>query len=307
MSRIRVFGYPYGHDSSSASTRIRFYRVLGAMQDVDLVTRQEDADLVYIQKRAGDSTLAIVAQAKKNGQACVYDIDDAPGQCACASIEKEMMSSATLVTTDTEAKVRLFSERGFVSKIRLVPDCLDYFDEPPAYVVRPEVKTVVTYGNIHSVRAAIPFLLYLRNTFFELCFVLITGEALIEAERFRFVQWSPEATRDEVLKADIGLFCHPSDMSGLLRPATRYVTAMAAGLPSLALCSGEHSRLLEQADLSQFLFSGEDVKDRFRAFGSYNVRKSVSDKAKTYAWGNYSPAIIAAKLRIVFEEAIDVA
>ncbi len=307
MSRINVFGHKYGHDDSSASTRVRFSRVLAAMQDISIVKQQEEADVVYIQKRANEETLAIVAKANANKQPCVYDLDDAPGQCASIALERELMSRATLITTDTVTKADRFSSMGHVGKVRFVPDCLDYFDEPPAFEVRPEIKTVVTFGNVHSVRAVIPFLLSLRNTFFELSFVYVMSEQLIEADRIRFVRWTPEVTMSEMLRADVGIFCHPSDMSGTLRPATRYITAMAAGLPSIALCSGGHPSLLEDADLRQYMFSGEDVKDKLRILGSYNVRKELSPRIQRYAWDNYSPTTTAKKLRCVFMEAMDAA
>ena len=151
--------------------------------------------------------------------------------------------------------------------------------------------------------ATIPFLLSLRNTFLDIEIRYVTGYEMFKSERFTFVQWSPDAVKREMMDSDVAVVCHPQNEAGKLRPSTRLITCMAAGIPVLALNSGNHIETLDDIGLTDnLLFSGCDIVDKFRYLALMGRRDVISKKFQEYAWRLFTPAMIAKKLRTIFEE-----
>lgn len=307
MPRLKIFSHRYG-DNTSASTRIRHDRILAAMDDIERVESYELSNVVYIQKRATQQTIEIVGWARDHRVPCVYDIDDSPGQCASADVEARIMSLANVVTVDTRAKLQLFSGfpcTDFGKKVRLVPDCVDYWDERPTYDIRPYIQTVLTFGREHSVAAATPYLLAVRNSFPDLNFRYVCESAVIGSDKFTFVPWSQESMRAELLKADIVVICHQEDMRGRLRSNNRLLACMAAGVPAICLDGGANAETLREIGRESLIFIGDRVRDRLRSISFPGQRRGISDAFQEYAWGKLSPRVVAAELRKVFEEAVN--
>jgi hypothetical protein len=297
---IKIYGHPYS-DGSSASARIRYHRILAAMSDIEIVPDIELSDVMYIQKRVNNETLALAERANNIGVPLVYDIDDAPGQCASEQYEKLMMQRADLITTDTTAKAALYNNQ----KVRIVPDCIDYWDSCPSFEVRHDIKQVVTFGWEHSIIATLPYLLKLKSMFFNIDIKYISNREICSNDNVRYIPWNADTVMNELLSSDVAIVCQGDSKSDSLRSNNRLLVCLAAGIPTIAINSKSYKETMIAADLENQVFNDyEDVASKFRTILHAPVRNRISLIGKEYAWNNFSPAISAIKLRKVFEEAI---
>ena len=131
---LRISFLPAGSEDT-ASSRIRVYSLQKAMAKRRVcatVGFEPESDVVVVQKRVTDEILNLAGQAKKQGAAIVYDVDDlssaldywtSPAQFAA------ILELADLVTTDTAGHREFLIRNGAASRVEIVPDCIDYYPE----------------------------------------------------------------------------------------------------------------------------------------------------------------------------------
>jgi len=303
---MRIFAHAYGNDLS-ASTRIRFSRVLRAMDDVEVVESKghpEFADLIYIQKRADTFTLSLAKYANDNKIPLVYDIDDAPGQCAATELENRMIEMATLVTVDTDKKMYAFPNAG--NKIRVVPDCIDYWDEKPVYRVRDTIQVVGSFGRKHSIEAAVPIFKMFRESITDLIMFYISDEVVDPLKGIAaYIPWDIDSMKTDMVKVDVMIAAQTEDIKGSLRSNNRLIASMAAGIPTVVNNSESYSKTLHNASLDDLVITQSNFGRVIHIIEKKNVREFISVNASHYAWQNHSPKVVATRLHDVFMEALN--
>jgi len=309
--KIRILGYRYG-DNDSASTRIRFNRVLEAMKNIDLEISEgalpdieDETDVYYIQKRADSTTYCLACHAQERGVPVVYDIDDAPGQCASTDMENRMFNLAKIVTVDTEEK-RLAFHNVPDEKIEVVPDCLDYFDVIPDKHISDGIKRVITFGREHSIVAAHPLIARLKeecptlNVYYisDAYVPLMNGIAT-------WVCWNIDVVKRYLINSDLAVLAQTEDARGNMRSNNRLTACMAAGLPAVVNGADNYKKTMNHAGYSDLVVSPNTIASTVKIMDSVAVRESLSANFQKYAWAFNSPEYIAEKLRKVFKRAIN--
>jgi len=306
---IRVLGYRYG-DNDSASTRIRFNRALNAMKDIELeVTTSgfssERPDVLYIQKRADSVTLSLAHEAKKQGIPVVYDIDDAPGQCASTTLENTMMELASIVTVDTDEKLIAFSHIPS-EKIAVVPDCLDYFDIIPSKAIVPGIQKIITFGREHSIQAAHPLIESVKQSCKGIMVYYISDNYVPLMDGLAtWVLWNMDVIKRYLLSADLAILGQTEDARGNMRSNNRLIACMAAGLPVVVNDSSNFRKTMIHAEYKDMIVNPATISDMIFTLGAQSRRAAISENIQKFAWTYYSPEYIAEKFRKVFERAIN--
>jgi glycosyltransferase involved in cell wall biosynthesis len=141
--------------------------------------------------------------------------------------------------------------------------------------------------------------------FFNIDIKYISNREICSNDNVRFIPWNADAIMNELLSSDVAIVCQGDSKNDSLRSNNRLLVCLAAGIPTIAINSKSYKETMIAADLENQIFNDyEDVTSKFRMILHAPVRNRISLIGKEYAWKNFSPAIVATKLRKVFEEAI---
>lgn len=294
LKRIRAL--PIG-GLDTASSRIRCYRFLENLPqdefDVDLLSRvlaegRVDFEVLYIQKAAHGHVLDLAREAIGMGIKVLYDIDEAFGLYK-GMHEAELCQIATAVTVDTEARAALV--RTLTTRpVHVVPDCLDYTTgELRRAPLREELRSVVTFGNIESLRATRPYLeqvpRHLRRAY--------VGRPAGQIPHCEYIEWRLNSFVFNLTRFDACVLVHDNDGAGNLKSNNRLLVAMSVGLPAIVSNTPAYAETVRAIGHPGLICdSPADVPGRFGYIEDVGLRLEIAEASVRYAWNHYSPVVV---------------
>jgi len=238
----------------SASTRIRGF----------MFTKNCDADILYIQKRADAQT---IEKARRSLVPVVYDLDDNP-QESNGRYRVTMLGLADFVTTDTE--LRAHRLRRYAENVRVVPNCIDYIDTPVRAKKIGRVRSVVTFGNKTSVKAAS-----------EWVDSYICNKQVMEGI---FIKWSLKTFVEDFRKFDLCVLRH--DKKNAVKSNVRLIAAMALGVPCVVSSTGSYSDTMQAVGYPDLVTDNlRELPEKVRFVEDH---PEISQRCMDYVWSKYS-------------------
>jgi len=299
FKKLRVLVNAYG-DMTSASARIRTWNRLASISDkvdVDIYSGNagevENADVVYLQKRANPVTFDLVNTAHAAGKKVVFDIDDHIGCSASEHLNKEMLCKADAIVVDTRFKRDEFSQ--YTSRpIEIIPDGIDYFTEWFDVKVENKVESVCTFGWDHNVKAAIPAMLELSKKYKTAC---ISNKPIPECE---FIPWELPSFIDNLKRFDCAYLAHGDHPNDRLRCCNRLLTALFCGLVTVVRDTPEYRETLAELDATSLISSGPHSV-AYQVSRLAEVRVPMLATIRPMIWERYRPEVGGEKLFKILE------
>lgn len=301
---LKVLGYPYCSDHSSASARLRFHNRLASIQDLVSLKVYEpgdnlkDFDLFYLQKRVGPDTLDL---ARHSPISVVFDIDDSLGTAASVHLDIEMLNLADQIIVDTPAKKELFDTLTQVP-ITVIPDGIDYFTEPVELSFPSEIKTCCAFGADHTIMASVQCL-FLAGKILGVnrcAYISNKPNPILEQAGIKFIQWEQGTFIETLKKFDSAIIMHGEHLRDRMRCTNRLMTTIYAGVVPLIHGATEYAPAAFELGLHhEFLY------DTFE--GLEKIVKNYADRGqllglRKLVWDLYCPRRGGEKLYEVFKQ-----
>lgn len=290
----------------TASSRIRVHSFRRALQSLGHDARLgffDDAEVIFVQKKANEETVARVRRAKESGRKVFYDIDDLgdalwywvhPWHCY------QMMGLADAVTTDTEGHLDLLRRRYAAPRVEIIPDSIDY---DPASPQRPTVKSgvllrVLWFGSVGNITLFERYASAL-NRLRDVQVVVATGRDSIESlsgkhPSIELVPWSREDFIPLLQSCDLSCLMHDGNTNDRAKSNNKMIASITWGVPAIVSRTPEYERTAREAGVPEAVFSNEaELARAIERFRSVESRAAYLDRAQPVIWHRYSPESIA--------------
>jgi hypothetical protein len=246
---MRVLGFPYYPNSESGSARMRFWARLAAIAELialkifEISDDPGDFDVVYLQKKCDAVSIELCERAAKCGVPIVYDFDDAFGTFVSQELGVQMLARADAVVTDTRFKVDAYGKYSR-SRMRVIPDGLDYYDNWFDITPKNEVRSACTFGWDINVEAATPYMLAARqNLDGPMSYISNKTQPAYEAAGVKFYKWQQADFLANLTAHDCAIICHGDSIHDRMRCTNRFLTAAFSGLLPIPRDSIEYAEI----------------------------------------------------------------
>jgi hypothetical protein len=310
---LRISFLPAGSEDT-ASSRIRVYSLQKAMAKRGVsatVGFELKSNVVVVQKRVTDEILQLAGQAKKQGTAIVYDVDDlssaldywtSPAQFA------GMLELADLVTTDTAGHREFLMRNCAASRVEIVPDCIDYYPDRPCPVLPKDAAPlqVMWFGSISNIDLFEKYAGLLRSIS-DVQVVVMTGAESIRDyaaahSGIIVIPWSRAGFIESLQSCHLTCLMHDGSEIDRAKSNNKMITSIHWGVPAVVSRTPEYERTAREAAIEDALFDGDRelgvVVERFR---SAEARRNYLVKAQQGLWERYSPEAVSRQFQNMME------
>lgn len=290
---------------TTASSRIRVFslqrelvsRGVRAVLGVD-----DEADVLYIQKRVDHETLAAAQHFKSSRRLVIYDCDDlGPALHEIWAPEPRlitMLALADVITTNTAAFKCLLHERYAVKVVELVPDIVDYFLPSPVKAQPEECAPLQILwfgnrGNLHLLHNYTEALYQIENLSLVVCTDPAARDYLNIPFPFRFEAWTLDGFPRLLQQCQLTFLPHDGRVEDRAKSNNRMITSIAWGVPAIVSRTPEYEALAHAIREPGCIVDGPgNLQETVESVRSVERRRQYLSRAVPAVWARHSPKVV---------------
>jgi len=293
-------------DEKTASSRIRVYTIARELVrwgvSVSFGSEQQ-ADILFIQKRVNSHVLKYVRLAKFKGKPIIYDVDDFGAALRYWASDRNfasMLRLADVVTTASEEQLKLLTTGYHVKQATVLLSAIDYYPTRPVQplLVNREYLRLVWFGSsstFHLFEHYLPWLLQISY----LKVVIISSSDIKEKHSKRyptveFRTWSLADFVSTLQTCDLSCLMHDGSTEDRAKGNNKMIASITYGVPAVVSRTPAYESTAREAGVEDALFSNEqELRMAIERLRSLESRQKYLELAQPVIWERYAPEVVA--------------